>query len=418
MRARTIREGSVGLLILVAVALFGGLVLWLRGLNPGQRNYEIILRFENTLGMQTGTSVRYRGVPVGRVQAIDPNTNFVNITAEITQRGLVIPRNVVIEANQSGLIGETTIDIIPLEELGEEVLALSPFGDDCVPSLIVCDGDLVRGEIGVSYESLLRSADQLATTLADPELVTDLKQSLNNATQLTERAVVLIEDVRRLSAVFEEEVPSTAASVRRATDRAGEAAEQIQLTATEVDSLINTNRTSIVGTLDNLSRGSRDLQEILATVTPQVRDSQVLANLETLSANATAAAVNIRQITGVLSTPENLILLQQTLESARGVFLNAQKVLADLDELTGDPELRLEFRNLINGLSDLVSEAERLEQDVQVAQMIAYSQHNLAQLTLVPSTAQPEGSGQPVLSYHGRPYRLGLSPAASPSPEQ
>ena len=67
MRARAIREGSVGLLILIGVGLFGGLVLWLRGLNPGSRNYNMTVTFADTAGMQAGTAVRYRGVPVGRV---------------------------------------------------------------------------------------------------------------------------------------------------------------------------------------------------------------------------------------------------------------------------------------------------------------------------------------------------------------
>jgi len=72
MRARAVREGSVGLLILIGVGLFGGLVLWLRGLNPGSRTYGVVVTFEDTLGMQVGTTVRYRGVPVGRVIDIRP----------------------------------------------------------------------------------------------------------------------------------------------------------------------------------------------------------------------------------------------------------------------------------------------------------------------------------------------------------
>lgn len=409
MRARTIREGSVGLLILAGVALFGGLVLWLRGLNPGRRNYELVIRFDNTLGMQVGTSVSYRGVPVGRVLSINPRTNFVDVTTEITQQDLLIPRNARIETNQSGLIGETTIDITPLEELGDEALALSPFGDQCDDAIIICDGERVQGDVGVSYESLLRSADQLANALADPELVADLKQSLNNATSLTEEAVVLIKDLRRLTLNLEEQVPPIAASVLRATDKAGDAAEEFELTAAEVNSLVAVNRDNISRTLNNLSRSSDYLQEIFTTVTPAIRDGELLNNLEVLSANAAEAAINIQEISGALNTPENLLLLQQTLESARGVFQNAQKVLADVDELTGDPELRQDFRNLINGLTNLVSSTEMLEQEMQIAQMIAVSQRNLGRLTL----ASPDQASQaPVVTYQGQPYRLGITPTA------
>ena len=142
MRARAVREGSVGMLILVGVGLFGGLVLWLRGLNPGSRNYDLTVIFEDTLGMQAGTSVQYRGVPVGRVVGINPSSNQVEVRLEITQSDLRIPReNLRVAANQSGFIGETTIDITPMTELSDAEQAISPFGADCEPAVIVCDGE-------------------------------------------------------------------------------------------------------------------------------------------------------------------------------------------------------------------------------------------------------------------------------------
>ena len=51
-------------------------------------------------------------------------------------------------------------------------------------------------------------------------------------------------------------------------------------------------------------------------------------------------------------------------------FQNAQKITSDLDELTGDPALRENLRQLINGLSGLVSSTEQLQQQVEVAQTL------------------------------------------------
>jgi phospholipid/cholesterol/gamma-HCH transport system substrate-binding protein len=185
MRGRAIREGSVGLLILIGVGLFGGLVLWLRGLNPGGRNYTMVLEFENTAGMQVGTSVRYRGVPVGRIVDIRPGSNQVQIQVEITESNLRIPKDVLIEANQSGFIGETTIDITPLSLLAEDQQAINPNEADCQDSAIICDGDVLPGEVGISYESLLRSAEEVADLFTDPEIVDALKATLANAEVLT-----------------------------------------------------------------------------------------------------------------------------------------------------------------------------------------------------------------------------------------
>jgi phospholipid/cholesterol/gamma-HCH transport system substrate-binding protein len=388
MRARAIREGSVGLLILIGVGLFGGLVLWLRGLNPGGQTYQLIIEFENTAGMQVGTAVRYRGVSVGRVAAIQPSSNQVQIRVDITQPGLRIPRQVLVEANQSGFIGETTVDITPLSLLTDAEQALSPTAGDCQTSAtaILCDGDTLPGEVGVSYEALLRSAEDIAAIFTDPEIIESLKASLRNVEVVTDQVITLTDELTTLTTAAQGELQPLATSARRATDNAAEAAREIQLTATDVRSLLTANRASINGTLVNINRSSDRLLGILNTVETVVNDGELVANLEALSANAATAAANlsvasadVRDITGSLNTPENLLLIQQTLESARDVFQGAQKVLSDVDELTGDPALRNNLRNLINGLSDLLSSSQLLEQQLQLT----------AALTEVQQVAQP-----------------------------
>jgi phospholipid/cholesterol/gamma-HCH transport system substrate-binding protein len=370
MRARAIREGSVGLLILIGVGLFGGLVLWLRGLNPGQQNYRATFVFENTLGMQEGTAVRYRGVPIGRVSTITPSTNEVEVSVEITDAKLRIPSDSLIEANQSGLIGETTIDITPTGPLESTELAMSPVGEDCVSTLIICNGDRLQGEVGASYEALIRSAEELANAFADEDIMANLKRTLQNAAALTENANGLVDELVVVTQQLQTDLGPLMASANQATDNLGNAAAQFEITGTEVNSLITTNRASIVSTLDNLNRSTANLQEILATLTPTVRDSELIANLEDLSTDAAAAMADIRAITNSVNTPENLVMVQQTLESARSVFLSAQKVLADVDELTGDPTFRNNIRNLINGLSTLVSLTDDLSNQSRLAQAL------------------------------------------------
>ena len=45
MRSRTTREGSVGLLTLFGLGLFGALMLWLKGVELGKRSYKFIVEF-------------------------------------------------------------------------------------------------------------------------------------------------------------------------------------------------------------------------------------------------------------------------------------------------------------------------------------------------------------------------------------
>lgn len=397
MRVRAIREGSVGLLILIGVGLFGVLVLWLRGLNLGQRNYNITVAFPNTSGMLVGTAVRYRGVPVGRVLEIRPRSNQVEVFIEITQPSLRMPQKVKIEANQSGFIGEITVDITPEGSLTETEQAISPTAADCNSDLIICDGDRLSGIVGVSYEALLRSAETLANTLSDPALIDNLKTTLENAAQFAEQGTLLADELTALTDVALEEIGPISEGIQMAAESAISAAREIQLTAADARSLLEANRFNLTNTLDNISQGSDRLVSVVDTLATELEEGQLLDNLEILSANAAEASFNLRDIaadlndiTATVSQPENLLLIQQTLESARDVFQSAQKILSDVDELTGDPIIRNKIRDLINGLTDLLSSTQILEQQVELAGTLA----PLTRLSAPLTVSVPPDSGQ------------------------
>ncbi|ASC73431.1 uncharacterized protein XM38_043980 [Halomicronema hongdechloris C2206] len=414
MRPQAVRQGSVGLLLLLGIGILVGLVLWLRGINPANRNYQFTVIFENTLGMQPGTAVRYRGVTVGRVLEIQPTANRIEVAVEITRADLRIPNDVRIEANQSGFIGETTVDITPVAQLTEDELAMMPRSRDCNSEVIICQGDRLPGQIGVSYEALLRSTEELTRVLTDPELRLSLKATLDNTAALTEKMIGFTDELTVLTETLGSELGPLAASARQATESTSVAAKQVELTATEANRLLTSNRTNISTTLVNINRSSERLLAILETLQPAVQGGDLLQNLETLSANAASASADLQEITAAFNTPANLLMLQQTLESARDVFQSAQKIMADVDELTGDPTFRNNVRDLINGLSGLVSTTETLEREVQLAHLLTPAEgQSMAALTLMAtpltqpiSEADQQNQPSMVITYRGQPYRL------------
>ena len=52
-------------------------------------------------------------MPVGSVLTVQPSLERVDVLCEVKDPATVIPRNSLIEANQSGLIAEPLIDITP-----------------------------------------------------------------------------------------------------------------------------------------------------------------------------------------------------------------------------------------------------------------------------------------------------------------
>ena len=420
MRERAIREGSVGLLILLAIGLFAGLVLWLKGLTPGRQSYRVKFVFENTLGMQEGTAVTFRGVRVGRVLSIRPESNQVTVTVEIIQPDLKIPSDSRIEVNQSGLIGDTTLDITPVRSLSAPELALTPFRPDCQSQVIICDGDQLSGQVGASFGSLIQSTQGLASAFADPSIMGGIKTTLSNATQLTENGKLLTQGLTSLSQQVQADIGPLLASANRTSEKIGNAATAFELTGTAVNSLIAANRSNLISSLEHVNRSTANLEVIMATLAPAIQNSQFLDNLDALSADATVAMADIRAITSTVNTPANLVTLQQTLDSARTVFQGAHKVLADVDELTGDPQLRRHIRDLINGLSTLVSATQQLEQEGQLAQTLTLPQGAVIdRITLTPEVLPrspgPDLSGsQPLLITHnGQPYSLTVHPKPS-----
>ena len=321
MRARTIREGSVGLLILFGIGLFVGLVLWLRGFNPNNRPYRLIAEFEDAMGIQIGTPVMYRGVPVGRVLSIRPLSNSVELELEITERDLRMPNEVNVETVESGLIGEMSVDITPLEELAVSAAEISPSGPDCDSSIILCDGDYLQGQVGPSYEALLRSAGEVADLLADPELIAQLKTVLETVSSTTAQAGLLAEEATELARTARGEIMPLSEAARGATASASSAAQQVEaaaaqftLTATDINGLIGENRGVLVDTLGNLQATSLQLRSAADVLTPTIQSGQLVGDLERLVSNASVASADLQSITSSLNTPANLILLQQTLE--------------------------------------------------------------------------------------------------------
>lgn len=384
---RTVREGSVGLLLLLGLGLFLGVILWLRGLSVGKRSYTAVIEFANVAGMQEGAVVRYRGVDVGTISAIRPGANGVEVDMEITPTDVIIPRDVLIEANQTGLISEVSIDITPQKPLPSGAVVAKPLDEDCDRTLIICNGSRLQGQVGISVQELFRATSRFATVYSNPELYANVNAAAKNASDAAAGVAQLTRDVSGLTKATQKQLSNfsaTANSLQRTADQTatqlGATAEQIRLTTrqvdrliTNLDSLVTTNRTSLTTALNNITETSEQLRITVSNLTPtlnRVNQGELIQNLETLSANAAQASANLRDVSNALNSPTNLLVLQQTLDSARVTFQNTQKITSDLDELTGDPALRDNLRQLINGLSGLVSSTQQLEQQVQVAQTL------------------------------------------------
>lgn len=190
---RSVWEGGVGLFVITGAVLLAITLVWVKGkqIRARTRKYEAVLEFQQAQGITVGTPVRIRGVDVGNVVGVRPSLERIDVVVELLDSGIVIPRNALVEVNQSGLISETLIDVTPQFPLPKPTFG--PLDPNCKSEgLIVCDRERIKGEQGVSLDELVGVCTKIARQMD--------ALGVNRMMGLAERLGSAVEDARPLLA--------------------------------------------------------------------------------------------------------------------------------------------------------------------------------------------------------------------------
>lgn len=385
MRARTVREGSVGLMVLAGLAIVGALAIFVRGAGVRGERLRFTIFFENVSRLSVGSPVRFRGLEVGAVERLVPVEGGINAEIVVAPSDLDIPLDADFTVNQSGLIGESSVDIYRGGTYSETPIS-QPLERTCddPDRETICPGDRVMGIIGSSIDFFLRDATRLAADVARTNLLANISDAAKSFEIAANELAVLGQDLASINEVIEAELQTLSAAVDRTTAQVGRTATQIGDTTVRLEELVGSldeivaeNRDEVAEIVINVRSASEQLSAALGDLAPTLETigdtissadaDRFLADLQEVTANTAAAAENLRAFSEDVNDPANITMLQETLNSARATFANAEKITADLDELTGDPDLRRNLRQLVEGLSDLVSTTEELERQLQVA---------------------------------------------------
>ncbi|MBC8122143.1 MAG: MCE family protein [Gemmatimonadaceae bacterium] len=352
MNRRGVREGLVGLLILVGLGIFVGLFLWLSGgLNQG--GYRFSVSFRDANGLSVGAPVRLRGVRIGQVETVVPKTTNVQTRVLIDREGVIIPKSSDFTISTSGLIGETFIEIFPSQTANPPEIETAQLIERCQQpgnasvSQVICPDAKVSGRSLPRFQELVLTVDRLAQSL-DEQFFRDFQTTARKFGSTADDLGVLARKVSKTTDVLTVTVQKAGDDI----DSLGKVARSLDKTVTDLDVVLVENRRAINTTLANLEVASGDFQ----AVSTQLRASLREQDLTQLIKNANEAVFNVRQLTTVLADPGTVDSLRETIDSARTTLNNVQKVTADVEELTGDAKFRQNLRRLIDGLGNLVSD--------------------------------------------------------------
>jgi phospholipid/cholesterol/gamma-HCH transport system substrate-binding protein len=393
LSSKLLREGSIGLFIILGLIIFGGIIFFLKGARFQQNSYQVKLEFDNAGGLTEGGKVLYRGVQIGKIIAIQPSSNGVEITTEINSK-LPIPQNVQVSTLKSGLLGEVSVNIIPEQELSPEAEEISPLSPECPKKgQIICNNQVISAK---ASPDLIESLTRLSSP--DSELMININDALQDIGIAGQKAAMLSEDLAKFMQEVKQDITkvsqaadtfkTTAESINYAanvtTEQINKLGNEFSNTSRDIDLLINNlnrivddNKINLNETITNVNQTTKQINQ-LAQNTDQLISKferslseeevkQLIANLEKSSDNFAQITDSLLALSTQINDPANIVTLQQALDSARVTFANTAKITSDLDELTGDPQFRTNIRKLVNGLSNLVSYTDLLEKQVQLA---------------------------------------------------
>ncbi|XP_061352328.1 protein TRIGALACTOSYLDIACYLGLYCEROL 2, chloroplastic-like isoform X3 [Gastrolobium bilobum] len=189
--SRSIWEGGVGLFLVSGTVLLFLTLAWLRDfqIRSKFRKYTAMFEFAQACGISTGTPVRIRGVTVGNVIRVNPSLKSIEAVVEVDDDKTIIPRNSLVEVNQSGLLMETIIDISPRDPIPTP--SVGPLDKDCTKEgLIVCDREKIKGYQGVSLDALVGIFTRLGRDVEEIGII--------NSYSLAERVFSVIEEAKPL----------------------------------------------------------------------------------------------------------------------------------------------------------------------------------------------------------------------------
>ena len=144
-----------------------------------------------------------RGVNIGYIKNVQINVNSVLVLVYIKSSNILIPKNSIIETNQTGLFNDTVIDIVPLEKIEMNNLKyLNLFHKDCVKSLILCNNQYILGDRGLNYDDLVRATTRIAQRFDDPRFFNLLYIFLQNGLELSDDIIMILNQISDIIFLF------------------------------------------------------------------------------------------------------------------------------------------------------------------------------------------------------------------------
>ena len=184
---RSVRDAIVGFTVIGGIIGFASTALWLRGVRLGSSYWSLTARFNDAAGLSERSPVTYRGILVGSVRSIEVTPEAVVAELEINKSDLRLPLPVTATVGSSSLLGGRAKVALVSRGAPLPKDAPFPYAPDCQPTRQLCSGGNVVGQEAPNLSTVTASMHQLLTQMQDERVIPNMTESFGRINSTTKK---------------------------------------------------------------------------------------------------------------------------------------------------------------------------------------------------------------------------------------
>lgn len=278
-------EVLVGATILAGIALIVVGTIYLKGTGFGREEQVVQARVPEAGQLLDGASVKLRGVPIGRVDAIELEQNSGGVIVTMKIRADVrLPEDPVVLLSPESMFGDWQAQIYPRSSFPQYPYAESP------------DPKVLPGYSLPDISRLTAVADQIASNMAElsdrfelaftEETATNVREAIENIQKVSEQLNGLIERQNK-------NADEVAASLATTSESLGDAAETAARAFAEFEQAVGSGRlTGIVSNIHSASVQADSISRVMLAATRDLRIAAASADSTFRKVGTTLESIN------------------------------------------------------------------------------------------------------------------------------
>ena len=188
---RSVRDAIVGFTVIGGIIGFASTALWLRGVRWGSSHWTLTARFNDAAGLAERSPVTYRGILVGSVRSIAVTPEAVVAELEIDKGDLLLSLPVTATVASGSLLGgDAQVSLVsrgtPLPKG-----APLPRAADCRAEQQLCDGSTVEGREAASLSTVTETLQELLAQAQQERVIPNVAASLEQIEATTKEFELL-----------------------------------------------------------------------------------------------------------------------------------------------------------------------------------------------------------------------------------